>query len=43
MDKTNMKQIGGFESFDDGGSFNGSVEIEFKKFDELSEEVRQTS
>ncbi len=40
MDKQNMKQISGMESYGGGGSFKGSIDIEFDKFDSLSEETR---
>ncbi len=35
-----MKKISGIESYGGSGSFKGSIEIEFDKFDALSEETR---
>ena len=40
MDEQNMKIIGGIESYGSGGSFKGFVKIEFEKYDELPEEIR---
>jgi len=40
MDKQNMKQISGVESYGGGGNFKGTIEIEFDKFDALPEEIR---
>ena len=40
MDKQNMKQISSIESYGGGGSFKGSIEIEFDKFNALSEKIK---
>ena len=36
---SSLKKIGTIESYGDGGSFKGAVLVEFKKFDELPEEM----
>jgi len=43
MDKAtiaSLKILGSIESYGEGGSFKGAVFIDFKKYDELPEEIR---
>ncbi len=40
MDKQNMEQISSVESYGGGGSFKGTIEIEFDKFNALPEKTR---
>lgn len=40
METDNMKLLGGIESYGGGGNFKGIVNVESKKYDELSEEAR---